>query len=244
MSAAGTSYLSIRLLGAVVVAAVIVNHHVSVLVVEAGGRDQLPAAAIVREVVPGGTHTRTKSHRKCSEQGSGAGSTGFCFDYSPSQRQKTEVIHDTVASLSASANDLCQQHSHRCKSNIRLPGDVLLGQNTSNDFPAFCLSVARCRERCPPPPVRTSAGSVPCSKPPTKSLWLQTQKYNRFPENNTNTMLLEHLWLRFQDRECVSCCLNRRFCSVSASTLQTLLPFFFAFIYPFTVHCITTQSFH
>lgn len=97
MSAAGTRYLSIRLLGAVVVAAVIVNHHVSVLVVEAGGRDQLPAAAVVREVVPGGTHNRTKGHRKWSERGSGAGSTGFCFDCSPFQRQKTEVCWGILA---------------------------------------------------------------------------------------------------------------------------------------------------
>lgn len=253
MSAAGTRYLSIRLLGAVVVAAVIVNHHVSVLVVEAGGRDQLPAAAVVREVVPGGTHTPGRS-----DTGSGqsrdvaqeAPDSALTAAHLKGRRQRfvggfwQTLIHDAVASLhlSASANNLCQQHSLRCKSNIRLPGDVLLGQNTSNDFPAFCLSVARCRERCPPPPVRTSAGSVPCSKPPTKSLWLQTQKYNRFPENNTNTTLLEHLWL--QDRERISCCLKRSVCSVNASTLQTLLPFFFAFIYPFTLHCITTQSFH
>lgn len=66
------SYLSVGLLVAVVVAAVIVNHHVSVLVVEAGGRDQLPAAAVVRKVVPGGTQTRQVRHRKWSEQESGA----------------------------------------------------------------------------------------------------------------------------------------------------------------------------
>lgn len=54
----GHGYLSIGLLGAVVVAAVIVHHHVPVLVVEAGGRDQLPAAAVVRKFVPRGTQTR------------------------------------------------------------------------------------------------------------------------------------------------------------------------------------------
>lgn len=48
-------YLSIRVLWAVVVAAVIINHDVSVLIVEAGGGDQLPAAAVLREVVSGGT---------------------------------------------------------------------------------------------------------------------------------------------------------------------------------------------
>lgn len=64
----GHGYLSIGLLGAVVVAAVIVDHHVSVLVVEAGGRDQLPAAAVVRKVVPGGTQTRrVRAANWCSE---------------------------------------------------------------------------------------------------------------------------------------------------------------------------------
>lgn len=54
----GHGYLSIGLLGSVVVAAVVVNHHVSVLVVEARGGDQLFSAAIVRKVIPGGTQTR------------------------------------------------------------------------------------------------------------------------------------------------------------------------------------------
>lgn len=68
----GLGYLYVGLLGAVVVAAVVVNHHVSILVVEARGRDQLPAAAVVRKVVPGGTQTRQLRHRRWSEQESGA----------------------------------------------------------------------------------------------------------------------------------------------------------------------------
>lgn len=51
------THLCIRLLGAVVIVAIVVDDHVSVLVVEAGGRDQLPAAAVLREVVAGGTQT-------------------------------------------------------------------------------------------------------------------------------------------------------------------------------------------
>lgn len=69
----GLGYLSVGLLGAVVVAAVIVDHHVSILVVEAGGRDQLPAAAVVRKLEPGGTQTRQTQTREVGGREGGAG---------------------------------------------------------------------------------------------------------------------------------------------------------------------------
>lgn len=46
-------YLSVRLLRAVVVAAIIINNHFSVFIVQARGGNQLPAAAVLGKVIPG-----------------------------------------------------------------------------------------------------------------------------------------------------------------------------------------------
>lgn len=59
-------YLSIRFLRAVVVAAVIIDNHFSIFIVEAGGRDQLPTTAVLRQVIAGQRDGWKKARKRMS----------------------------------------------------------------------------------------------------------------------------------------------------------------------------------